>query len=1064
MATANDEEATPPAKRRRTDDGTDVDSSEKETDRENKSDSTGQKPPYIDESLYSRQLYVLGRDAVVRMAQSDVLISGLGGLGVEVAKNIILAGVRSVTLHDEVVCTRVDLSSQYYLNEENVGQNRAEACEDPLARLNEYVRVTAHTEPLNEEFLKRFNVVVLTETSLAEQMSISLIARRNNVALIVADTRGLAGQIFCDFGDNFRVTDPNGEQALSVPIGSITKEQQGIVSCPEETRHGLEDGDYVTFSEVKGMNEINSSPPMKIKVLSPTEFSVGDTTQFSDYTSGGFATQVKMPNDIKFKPFKESMMNPDFIVSDFAKVNRPAQLHLGFQALHAFERFYSRLPRPWNKEDAETVVKLAKKLNTTMAAPVEAVDDELITKLSCVSAGSLCPMQAVIGSIAAQEVLKACSGKFNPIQQWFYFDAFECLPQDADVDESDANAMEYSRYAGQARVFGVNVQELLMTQTYFVVGAGAIGCELLKNFAMMGIGVDDGCIYVSDKVSVQRSDLNTQFLLRSQDVGALKSVMAGQSIVELNQDINIAVGVDEVGPETNIISDDFFESLDGVAIAVDNAETRHYMDRCCVHYGKPLIDSGIMGTKGSVQVVVPHITENYSASQDPPEESVPADTIKYFPSNIEHILLWAREEFKVLFEQSAANADRYIRDPDFIPRVLEKLQLKEKVALLKEIKAILVDERASGFGDCVSFARLRFQEQYNDQIRQLLRSHPENQITTSGAPFWSGHKRCPHPIQFDPKNTLHMDYIVAAANLRAAMYGLAHNTDREEIADMLESVEVPALGPQNEGVQEAAIDANPPQTDVPQPDDDNALAKLLEELPHPKRLVDVPLSKMEFNTEDDKNFHVDFIVAAANLRASSYNIEPADQLKSKLIAAKIMPAIVTTASLVAGLASLELYKVAQRHDEPKLFKNGFVNLALPFFSFAEPVAPIKKKYNDQEFTVWDYLDVEGELTLREFLEYFQNNHKVNIVELFEGSRTLYATCLPSSASRLELSMSELVEAVSQQEIDPDKRFLVFDLKCRDVNGRDVELPRVRYELSRNEDDRDAKMADGREQE
>ncbi|KAH7968746.1 hypothetical protein HPB52_011008 [Rhipicephalus sanguineus] len=857
MATANDEEATPPAKRRRTDDGTDVDSSEKETDRENKSDSAGQKPPYIDESLYSRQLYVLGRDAVVRMAQSDVLISGLGGLGVEVAKNIILAGVRSVTLHDEVVCTRVDLSSQ---------------------------------------------VVVLTETSLAEQMSISLIARRNNVALIVADTRGLAGQIFCDFGDNFRVTDPNGEQALSVPIGSITKEQQGIVSCPEETRHGLEDGDYVTFSEVKGMNEINSSPPMKIKVLSPTEFSVGDTTQFSDYTSGGFATQVKMPNDIKF-------------------------------------------------EDAETVVKLAKKLNTTMAAPVEAVDDELITKLSCVSAGSLCPMQAVIGSIAAQEVLKACSGKFNPIQQWFYFDAFECLPQDADVDESDANAM------------------------------------------------------------------------------ALKSVMAGQSIVELNQDINIAVGVDEVGPETNIISDDFFESLDGVAIAVDNAETRHYMDRCCVHYGKPLIDSGIMGTKGSVQVVVPHITENYSASQDPPEESVPADTIKYFPSNIEHILLWAREEFKVLFEQSAANADRYIRDPDFIPRVLEKLQLKEKVALLKEIKAILVDERASGFGDCVSFARLRFQEQYNDQIRQLLRSHPENQITTSGAPFWSGHKRCPHPIQFDPKNTLHMDYIVAAANLRAAMYGLAHNTDREEIADMLESVEVPALGPQNEGVQEAAIDANPPQTDVPQPDDDNALAKLLEELPHPKRLVDVPLSKMEFNTEDDKNFHVDFIVAAANLRASSYNIEPADQLKSKLIAAKIMPAIVTTASLVAGLASLELYK-----------------------------------YNDQEFTVWDYLDVEGELTLREFLEYFQNNHKVNIVELSEGSRTLYATSLPSSASRLELSMSELVEAVSQQEIDPDKRFLVFDLKCRDVNGRDVELPRVRYELSRNEDDRDAKMADGREQE
>lgn len=44
----------------------------------------------IDEGLYSRQLYVLGHEAMRRMATSDVLISGLGGLGVEVAKNVIL--------------------------------------------------------------------------------------------------------------------------------------------------------------------------------------------------------------------------------------------------------------------------------------------------------------------------------------------------------------------------------------------------------------------------------------------------------------------------------------------------------------------------------------------------------------------------------------------------------------------------------------------------------------------------------------------------------------------------------------------------------------------------------------------------------------------------------------------------------------------------------------------------------------------------------------------------------------------------------------------------------------
>lgn len=54
----------------------------------------------IDESLYSRQLYVLGREAMSRMAHSDILVWGLDGLGLEVAKNVILAGVKSVSLYE----------------------------------------------------------------------------------------------------------------------------------------------------------------------------------------------------------------------------------------------------------------------------------------------------------------------------------------------------------------------------------------------------------------------------------------------------------------------------------------------------------------------------------------------------------------------------------------------------------------------------------------------------------------------------------------------------------------------------------------------------------------------------------------------------------------------------------------------------------------------------------------------------------------------------------------------------------------------------------------------------
>lgn len=81
-------------------------------------------PAEIDEGLYSRQLYVLGHDAMRRMASSDVLISGLGGLGVEIAKNVILGGVKSVTLHDDAVCKLADLGSQFYLTEADVGERQ----------------------------------------------------------------------------------------------------------------------------------------------------------------------------------------------------------------------------------------------------------------------------------------------------------------------------------------------------------------------------------------------------------------------------------------------------------------------------------------------------------------------------------------------------------------------------------------------------------------------------------------------------------------------------------------------------------------------------------------------------------------------------------------------------------------------------------------------------------------------------------------------------------------------------------------------------------------------------
>lgn len=101
----------------------------------------------IDESLYSRQLYVLGHEAMKRMGASNVLIVGLKGLGVEVSKNIALAGVKSLTLYDPAPVQLADLSSQFFLKPEDVGKPRDEVTAPRVAELNAYTPVKVHQSP-----------------------------------------------------------------------------------------------------------------------------------------------------------------------------------------------------------------------------------------------------------------------------------------------------------------------------------------------------------------------------------------------------------------------------------------------------------------------------------------------------------------------------------------------------------------------------------------------------------------------------------------------------------------------------------------------------------------------------------------------------------------------------------------------------------------------------------------------------------------------------------------------------------------------------------------------------
>ena len=245
----------------------------------------------------------------------------------------------------------------------------------------------------------------------------------------------------------------------------------------------------------------------------------------------------------------------------------------------------------------------------------------------------------------------------------------------------------------------------------------------------------------------------------------------------------------------------------------------------------------------------------------------------------------------------------------------------------------------------MAWARQQFEELFRNQVLQLLHNFPPEQLTSSGQPFWSGAKRCPHALTFDPTSPLHVSFIAAAANLRAQVFGLPQRRGQDAALAALAADLAPPPFQPREGVAIAVSDAEAEEQG--QDVDQQRIEDLLGELPPVSEFAGLTIQPLKFEKDDDSNFHMDYIVAASNLRAENYGIPPADRHKSKLIAGKIIPAIATTTAIVAGMASLELIKLVQGHRSLDTYKNGFINLALPFFGFSEPVAAEKHKVKRQ---------------------------------------------------------------------------------------------------------------------
>jgi len=990
---------------------------------------------------WSRYIGAMGLEAVAKQANSSVFLSGLGALGVEIAKNIVLSGVKRFTIHDAQKATLNDLAGQFFIDKEDVGKNRATASLNKIQQLNYYVKVdTALLDeklPTTEEGLEQaslgsYNIVILTEADDATIKAVNAFCRKRNIKLIVADTYGPFARIFNDFGNEFTVVDKNGEEAQEVMIKSITNEERGLVTLLETNRHHFEDGDEILITEVQGMEtpdgkSINGTRH-KIKVETAFSFRIGDTRGLTPYKINGKAKEIKNPVLLKFKSYEEASQLPNvaydanLLTSDFCKLSHPVLSHIAFAVLDEFRTARGRLPNPWSVTDSDEFIRNAREHLKKLGKDeeVEKNFERFMRIFSFTCSGTFAPLAAFIGGFVSQEAVKAMTNKFVPIKQFFYNDCIEVvpdLPQEADKLVEALNTIDTSakndRYDGLRTVVGNALTEKLAKTKLFMIGVGAIGCELLKNFAMIGAGRDkDGHLTITDPDVIETSNLNRQFLFREKHLRKPKSQTAAAAVYLMNSDLkgHITARLDKVHAGTaDIFTDKFFEELHVVANALDNVQARRYMDMRCVKAKTPLLESGTLGPKGHVQVILPYKTETYASQEDPQDDhEIPHCTLKMFPEETLHCVEWARDKFGKLFSQKPKSLAKLIEDPDFKPTNAQELQtFKEAIKLLKN--------RPTTFDDCIKYAREKFQKYFVNDIRQLLFTYPLDHKTKEGTPFWSSPKRPPTEIQFDPTNILHAQFIVACACLRAVIFGVPFPSDvwkdsvKLKLAQEAAKIKVKDFRPSAEKAKAIASEVDSEAKKLAQ--NANEEEKQAEDQPtdefeaYTKQFRDLitfldrddkgkirqVIFPEEFEKDNDKNFHIDFIHTLANNRAANYKLEPMDWMTVKIKAGRIVPALATTTASIAGLQTIELVKIMKGNKTEEM-KNAFMNFAVPYLTLSEPgPAKVSKLTDKVSVTVWDRWEFHlgNKASLKDVFSKILENYELECKDVMFESQAVY---------------------------------------------------------------------------
>ena len=558
-----------------------------------------------------------------------------------------------MTLYDNSLITVNDCNSNFFAKKEDIDENsRADVTQRGLMEINNSALIMIYKGELSQNYneLKDYQIIIITEIITMEMAeSLNQYCRNRKKAFIYTAQFGLSSFLFSDFGDDFIVEDLNGKESEQYFIKSITNSCPGIVEIEpiEILKNGkkikkylkLGTGDFVTFKKIKGMNELNDTPPRPIRVLSNTKFTIEDTSKFQEFLDFGIVEEVKIPYPLVYKPLSEAKdfiycdenneedINDEFnceIINDenhfsednndndhylwikmFNSVNNNENfnnnsnelMHLAVLTLHEFFNKYQFLPHYSQQKEIDECIEIslkifseAKKEKKKWVNNIEKIDKIFLTKICKFSKFNFVPMTYILGGIISQEILKYI-GLYKPSNQWVYFNFLNLINEDnlnINIQNKELDD-ELNKNLVLFLLFGKEKINQIKNTNILIIGLNDIGYEIVRIFIMLDLFTPNNNIIILE-------DNKNQIDEKMNDL-------------EINgKNNNIKIISEHININDNLSEKDWWKNsiiiIDTLSYNI-NPKEKVFIIKNSKKDNKILFDINISGTVGSYELILP---------------------------------------------------------------------------------------------------------------------------------------------------------------------------------------------------------------------------------------------------------------------------------------------------------------------------------------------------------------------------------------------------------------------------------------------------------------------------